>query len=146
MQRPIFCIFKELSLTANQSDERDILTQLLNQIYIKQPRVAYYFLYYINALNMRLQLNNLEKNAQIPVQNELSTLIRIYKEFAQERHDTEQQQQQEQRRQEQSQDTMSAMAAAKADVNVKLISDSSSENSESAASPSTSSSSGAIGQ
>ena len=102
MQRPIFCLFKELSLTANQSNERDILTQLLNEIYIKQPRVAYYFLYYMNALSMRLQLNTLEKNAQILVQNELSTLIRIYKEFAQERHGTQQQQQQEQRRQEQS--------------------------------------------
>jgi hypothetical protein len=99
----------------------------------------------MNALSMRLQLNTLEKNAQMLVQNELSTLLRIYKEFAQERHGTQQQQQQEQRRQEQSQDTMSAMAAAKADANVKLISDSSSsENSESAASPSASSSSGAI--
>ena len=132
MQRPIFCLFKELSLTANQSNERDILTQLLNEIYLKQPRIAYYFLYYMNALNMRLLLNNMDKNAHTLVNNELNTLLRIYKEFVQERHNNQQQQQ--------SQDNVAATNVVKNDVNVKLVSDSS-DNSESS---STTSSSGAI--
>ena len=46
-QRPIFLLFKELSLTANQSHEREILLQLLNEMYLKQNRIGYYFIYYI---------------------------------------------------------------------------------------------------
>ena len=122
LQRPIFCLFKELSQTSNHSNERDILVQLLHELFIKQPRISYYFLYYMYVLSLKLQLNSaqptyLDKSASLLVQNELNTLLRIYREFVQERSS-------------QQATTVNAAASVQekskmlADANVRLVSDS----------------------
>jgi hypothetical protein len=56
-QKPIFVLFKELASTGNQSHEREILIQLLSELYMKQNRVGYYFLYYMYSVMLRLQLS-----------------------------------------------------------------------------------------
>ncbi len=87
-QRPIFNIFKELSNTTNQSNEREVLIHLLNEIYVKQNRVGYYFLYYMYSVMIKMKLANYADSASPSYKtnnNELLNLIRIYNEFMQER-------------------------------------------------------------
>ncbi len=91
-QRLIFILFKELSLTTNQSSSREILMQLLHEIYLKQNRVGYYFLFYIYLMSLKAsaalngsgsstaQLSSAQKAKQ-----EVRTLIEIYLEFTKER-------------------------------------------------------------
>jgi hypothetical protein len=92
-RRPIFLLFKELSLTANQSHEREILLQLLHEMYLKQNRIGYYFIYYIYYvyLNSIVSYSNstaLLSNSSISMlqQSEFLSLIRVYHEFIKERH------------------------------------------------------------
>ncbi len=92
-QRPIFLLFKELSLTTNQSHEREILLQLLNEMYLKQNRIGYYFIYYIYYVYLNSMVSNsnsssLLSNSSISMsqQSEFLSLIRIYHEFIKERH------------------------------------------------------------
>ena len=99
-QRPIFALFKELAFTTNQSNEREILNQLLHEIYLKQNRIGYYFLYYMHSLHLKSQ-NSMTSNAGSSASTassssggssaanssaELTNLLRIYREFMQERY------------------------------------------------------------
>lgn len=92
LQKPIFTLFKELSQTTNQSSEREILIHLLSELYAKQTRIGYYFLYYMYSIMLKLQLSpsantNLNANNKVSISaNELTSLIRIYREFIQERN------------------------------------------------------------
>lgn len=56
-QKPVFMLFKELAATGNQSHEREMLVQMLSEAYVKQNRIGYFFLYYIYAQMLRLQLS-----------------------------------------------------------------------------------------
>ena len=77
-QRMIFVLFKELSQTTNQSMEREVLTQLLQEIYLKQSRVGYLFLLFIYA-------TSLKTSSAAQATEVTSSLIRIYSEFSKER-------------------------------------------------------------
>ena len=41
-------------MTQNQSTEREIYIQLLHEIYLKQNRIGYYFLFFIYAMSLKL--------------------------------------------------------------------------------------------
>jgi len=89
-QRLIFSLFKELSFTTNQSPSREILVQLLHEIYLKQNRVGYYFLFYIYLISLKSSnsvaqssLNGSCSNSKSKV--ETRTLIEIYLEFTKDR-------------------------------------------------------------
>lgn len=56
-QKPVFVLFKELESTANQSHEREVSIQLISELYAKQNRIGYYFLYYMYSVILRLQLS-----------------------------------------------------------------------------------------
>lgn len=56
-QKPVFALFKELAATGNQSHEREVCIQLMCELYMKQNRIGYYFLYYIYSVMLRLQLS-----------------------------------------------------------------------------------------
>ncbi len=87
-QRPIFNIFKELSNTTNQSNEREVLIHLLNEVCVKQNRVGYYFLYYMYSVMIKVKMANYANSSSPSYKtnnNELLNLVRIYKEFMQER-------------------------------------------------------------
>ena len=106
-QRIIFVLFKELSLTQNQSAEREIYVQLLHEIYLKQNRIGYYFLFYIYAMSLKLSSDRAMFNSHSHSSYgspEILSLMRIYFEFTKERQNeikndmmSKQQQQQQQR-------------------------------------------------
>ena len=81
LQKPIFILFKEISTTQNLSNEREVLLQLLTELYTKQNRIGYYFLFYINMINLK---NQFSPNPSIQ-SSEISTLVRIFNEFVKER-------------------------------------------------------------
>ena len=74
------CLFKELIKTKNQSPQREALIHLLNEIYMKQNRLGYFFLFYISALclvNMKLNgdengLNKLSKRKRLRQYSEIT--------------------------------------------------------------------------
>jgi hypothetical protein len=91
-QRPIFYFFKDLSNTTNQSNTREILIHLLNELNSKQSRIGYYFLYYIYSIVIKNKImtytpsnNSSSNNSKMSNTNELVNLINIYKEFMRER-------------------------------------------------------------
>lgn len=94
-QRPIFLLFKELANTTNQSNEREVLVHLLNEIYSKQNRIGYYFLYYIYSVMIKSKFGTINSTlssssssitaSAAKSNNDLVNLVRIYKEFMSER-------------------------------------------------------------
>ena len=90
-QRPIFTLIKELINTNNQSQERESLIHLLVEMCSKQNRIGYYFLYYIYSIMIKVKLvdhlnSNSSSQAYRSSSNELNIVIRIYKEFMNERN------------------------------------------------------------
>jgi hypothetical protein len=86
--RPVFSLFRELATTSNQSNEREVLCHLLNEIYLKQNRIGYYFLYYMYSVMIKVRLANYTNSTSPSYKtnnNELLSIVRIYKEFMQER-------------------------------------------------------------
>ncbi len=75
-------------MTQNQSTEREIYIQLLHEIYLKQNRIGYYFLFFIYAMSLKLtndkQMNSAANNGKSPP-TEILTLMKIYCEFTKER-------------------------------------------------------------
>lgn len=73
-------------MTQNQSTEREIYTQLLHEIYLKQNRIGYYFLFYIYVTSLKLNTNKESSNISSKLQSsEIISLMKIYFEFTKER-------------------------------------------------------------
>lgn len=83
-------------MTQNQSAERETYIQLLHEIYQKQNRIGYYFLFYIYYVSLRLNADKLSSNGSVtntPTSTpfnkspttEVLTLIKIYCEFTKDR-------------------------------------------------------------
>lgn len=89
-------------MTQNQSAERETYIQLLHEIYQKQNRIGYYFLFYIYYVSLRLNADKQPSNGSTGTNNhnssnatstpfnkspttEVLTLIKIYCEFTKDR-------------------------------------------------------------
>ena len=89
----LLTVFLELSMTQNQSAERETYIQLLHEIYLKQNRIGYYFLFYIHFMSLKLNADRQPVGATASTgapfnkspTAEILTLIKIYGEFTKDR-------------------------------------------------------------